>query len=118
MNFNILTYDGSVINIEGGPDLEDFCKQLNNNALLTLPLGGEVLSKDLFKIVVPEGELAGAYEVHTKDGDIYLTDIESFDANKISIKTNTANGSFILIGSILIQRANIKRIRLATVPTT
>ncbi|MEK3995625.1 hypothetical protein MKY29_12790 [Psychrobacillus sp. FSL K6-2365] len=118
MNFNILTYDGSTINIQGGPDLAEFCKQLNNPGLLTLSLGGEVLSKDLFKIVIPEGELTGEYEVYTKDGAVYLTDIESYNADEISAQTNTIHGPFILIGSVLIQRANIKRIKLATVPTT
>lgn len=118
MDFKILTYDGMAIDINGGPELKDFCTQLNNPALLTLALANEVLAKDTFKIVIPVGELSGAYEVHTKEGEVYLTDIENYNANEISAQTNTAKGSFILIGSILIQRANIKRIRLATVPTT
>lgn len=116
MNFKILTYDGMAIDINGGPELKDFCTQLNNPALLTLALADEVLAKDTFKIIVPQGEIVGAYEIHTKDGEIFLTDIENYDANKISAQTNKQQGTFILIGQILIQKANIRRIKLAVVP--
>lgn len=117
MDFKILTYDGMAIDINGGPELEDFCTQLNNPVLLTLALANEVLAKDTFKIIVPQGALTGAYEIHTKDGEVYLTDIEKYNANEISAQTNKQHGAFILIGKILIQKSNIRRIKLATVPT-
>lgn len=117
MDFKILTYEGMAIDINGGPELKDFSIQLNNPSLLTLALANEVLAKDTFKIIIPQGELTGEYEIHTKEGEIYLTDIENYNANEISAQTNKQQGAFILIGQILIQRSNIKRIRSATVPT-
>lgn len=116
MNFKILTYEGINIDVDRGPELKDFCAQLNNPGLFTLALGGEVLAKDLFKTIIPAGELTGAYEVHTKDGEVYLTDIDGFNAEELSARTNTSREIFMLIGHVLLQRHNLKRVR--KVPTT
>lgn len=113
MDFKILTYDGMAIDINGGPELKDFCSQLNNPTLLTLALANEVMAKDTFKIVVPQGELTGEYEIHTKEGEVYLTNIENYNANEISAQTNKQQGAFILIGQILVQKSNIRRIKRA-----
>lgn len=112
MDFLIYTYDGSVIGIDGGPELSEFAKQLNNPSLLMLSLGGELLSKDLFKIITPKGDLEGGYELHTKDGGMFLADIPEFNPDELAVLMNNPNtGTFVLVGNILVQRTNIKRIK-------
>lgn len=111
MDYTLLTHEGFAIDIQGGPTKESFCAQINDRSLFTLPFGNMVIAKNMFKLILPSGELTGEYELHTSDGSIYLTDIVDYDEKKLSDKFNDPKYDFVLVGEIIIQRHNLKMIK-------
>lgn len=114
MNYKIMTNKGFDINIEGSFTLKDFIKKLNDQQLLTMPLGEMVLRKGNFRTITLDGELTGAYELHTTDGNVYLTDIEDYNSQTLSEYVNATRDEFVLIGNVIIQRHNFDMVKGAT----
>lgn len=115
MEYNIMTNRGFNIKVTGEFNPEDFTAKLNNHQLLTLPLAEMVLRKSNFRTITPGGELTGAYELHTTDGNMFLTDIENYDSKELSDYVNNTRDEFILIGDIIIQRHNFDMVKAAEV---
>lgn len=111
MEYNIITNRGFNINVTGGFTLEEFVAKLNNQQLLTMALADMVLRKSNFRTITPSGELTGAYELHTTDGEKYLTDIEAYNNQELSDFVNNTRDEFILIGNIIIQRHNFDMVK-------
>lgn len=115
MDYKIITNRGFDINVTGGFTPEDFIAKLNDQQLLTMALADMVLRKSNFRTITPAGELTGAYELHTTDGNMYLTDIVDYDNQTLSDFVNNARTEFILIGNIIIQRHNFDMVRAVPV---
>lgn len=115
MNYKIMTNKGFDINIEGSFTLKEFITKLNDPQLMTMALGDMVLRKGNFRTVTLDGELTGAYELHTTDGNVYLTDIEDYNSQKLSEYVNGMRDEFVLIGNVIIQRHNFDMVKAVTV---
>jgi hypothetical protein len=116
MEFKVLTHKGIELNITGEITLEDFCARLNDRTEFTIPVGEMLVGKHLFKTIIPVGTLSGAYELYTRDGNVFLTDIPDFNALEYHQKINDMEKDFVTIGNIVIQRHNFEMIKAATVP--
>lgn len=116
MDYKIITNRGFDINVTGDFTPEEFVLKLNDQQLMTMALADMVLRKSNFRTITLGGELTGAYELYTADGNMYLTDIADYNNKVLSDLVNSTREEFILIGNVIIQRHNFDMVKAVAVP--
>lgn len=111
MSYLLKTFRGINFNLEiTEENLIQYRDELNNPALLTVPIAGIVMRKHNFNIIVQEGDVPDGddvYDLYATDGHIYKIRIPDFDEREISARTNDRSIEFLIIGNALVNKNSI-----------